>query len=278
MKTEYTITFTVRPFVWLRRMTYACVALVPMLVPLKMSSTTPEKDAAVEALVEQVEAEVAPRIRGVTSGEAEKTARAIVHESAKYNFDPLWVVAVIEAESNFDAEVCSPTGARGLMQLLPRTFRSVSKASKMYDPVENVRAGIAYLGFLSKTFHRAESILMAYNGGPAAATAYLKAQASKEDLDGHPAEMRGYPSKVTDRYKKLLVRAGKDPRRAHLSYHNLPDPVKPAKPVKRGVKNPVIGFALTDLAPAPLLTAVPYRAYQPPPANIVEWVETMLWP
>src|SRR5260221_23145 len=69
----------------------------------------------------------------------------IIHEKAKkYDVDPALVAAVMETESRFRASAHSQVGARGLMQLMPRTGRWLG-ARNLYDPEQNVEAGTEYL-------------------------------------------------------------------------------------------------------------------------------------
>ena len=62
-------------------------------------------------------------------------------------------VGIIRQESSFDIGAISPSGARGLMQLMPPTAHAVAKqlgtahplVSLTADPVHNMRLGTAYL-------------------------------------------------------------------------------------------------------------------------------------
>jgi len=64
----------------------------------------------------------------------------LIHEKAvKYDVDPALVAAVIEQESKFHRTARSSVGARGLMQLMPRTGRWLG-ARNLYDPEQNVDA------------------------------------------------------------------------------------------------------------------------------------------
>ncbi len=92
------------------------------------------------------------------------------------------VLALIRQESGFMAEVESPAGARGLMQLLPSTAAKVAKAinlkfhpDKLDDPDFNVRVGSAYLGDLLSSFEGSYILsLAAYNAGPSRARRWIK--------------------------------------------------------------------------------------------------------
>jgi soluble lytic murein transglycosylase-like protein len=102
-------------------------------------------------------------------------AAIIVTESRRANIDPLFVTAVIKAESMFKQKAVSHRGAQGLMQLMPTTGKYISTLSNieipgkldLHDPAINVRLGIAYLKYLDQKFHgNQQRILIAYNWGP----------------------------------------------------------------------------------------------------------------
>ena len=62
----------------------------------------------------------------------------LIHRKAeKYDVDPALVAAVIEQESRFKSRARSHVGAKGLMQLMPRTGRWMG-ARDLYDPEQNV--------------------------------------------------------------------------------------------------------------------------------------------
>lgn len=107
--------------------------------------------------------------------DAERLAYSIVSESFRAGYDPLFVAAVIKAESTFKHSAISNRGARGLMQILPTTARYVSEQEQikwagnkqLHDPENNIKLGIAYLKYLEKKFHgNRERVLIAYNWGP----------------------------------------------------------------------------------------------------------------
>ena len=87
-------------------------------------------------------------------------------------------LAVARRESEFDPRVVSPAGARGVMQLMPRTARAVSADLGLSfrpdglteDPAYNVRLGTAYLAGLIETFGPAPVLVaVGYNAGPSRA-------------------------------------------------------------------------------------------------------------
>ncbi len=90
----------------------------------------------------------------------------IIHEKAlKYDVDPLLVAAVIEQESKFSHNARSQVGARGLMQLMPKTGRWMG-ARDLYDPEQNVDAGVRYIKYLQSRFDgNLRKTIAAYNAG-----------------------------------------------------------------------------------------------------------------
>ena len=62
----------------------------------------------------------------------------------KHGFDWRMIVAQIYQESHLNPWAKSRAGARGLMQLLPRTARSLG-VKDIYNPVENINAGVRHL-------------------------------------------------------------------------------------------------------------------------------------
>jgi len=90
----------------------------------------------------------------------------------KYGVDADLVFSVIAAESNFKPRAISRRGARGLMQLLPATARSLGVID-IFDPAQNIDAGTRYLRDLLARYEGDLALtLAAYNAGPAAVQRY----------------------------------------------------------------------------------------------------------
>ena len=99
-------------------------------------------------------------------------ADLLVEASTKYGFDPALIRAVVHAESAFDTMAVSRKGARGLMQLMPSTAKSLG-VRNVHDPGANLEAGVAYLrNLLTQHGGRMDLALAAYNAGPEAVARY----------------------------------------------------------------------------------------------------------
>ena len=90
----------------------------------------------------------------------------------KHGVDPELVHAVVQAESNYRADAKSHVGARGLMQVMPSTAKEFG-IRNLYDPHNNLEAGVQYLKFLLVRFPGdLKRAIAAYNAGPGAVAKY----------------------------------------------------------------------------------------------------------
>ena len=101
-------------------------------------------------------------------------AIAIVRESDKHGFDPVFILAVIQNESRFNPEMRGTHSEIGLMQIKPTTAKWIAKKSHirfrgektLLDPVQNVRIGIAFMSHLREQFDAYSPLyISAYNMG-----------------------------------------------------------------------------------------------------------------
>ncbi len=96
----------------------------------------------------------------------------LIEQSAReQGVRPDLVRAVIQVESGFNPRAVSRKGARGLMQLMPRTALLLG-VRNIFDPAENIRAGVAYLRQLLDKYRNEEIALAAYNAGETAVGRY----------------------------------------------------------------------------------------------------------
>lgn len=103
--------------------------------------------------------------------------------TAKQQREAPLVLALIRQESAFDPRAVSTRGARGMMQLLPSTAKSVaratgqrySRAGLLDDPQYNIQLGMAYLNSMMAKFDHAPALaLAAYNAGPSRVNRWLR--------------------------------------------------------------------------------------------------------
>jgi soluble lytic murein transglycosylase-like protein len=88
--------------------------------------------------------------------------------AVRYNVPADLVAAVIEAESDNNPRAVSRRGARGLMQLMPKTARTLG-VHDPFDPRANIDAGVRHLRALMDRFgNNLPLVLAAYNAGEVA--------------------------------------------------------------------------------------------------------------
>ena len=118
----------------------------------------------------RVETETAPEPQSAVASlsplRAPKQVLDLVNKIApEYRVPVPLVIAIIQAESNYDAEAVSPKNGQGLMQLIPETALRF-RVKDVFDPVQNVRGGVAYLRWLLAYFEGEVSLVAAaYNAG-----------------------------------------------------------------------------------------------------------------
>lgn len=131
-----------------------------------------------------------------------------------YKLDPALIYAIARQESRFDPAAESPSGARGLMQLMPKTASAIggSKAfrdkTKLMDPQTNLELGQKYLArLLGESYIDDDllSLLVAYNAGPGNLLRWKKNWRSVKDpllfMELIPSsETRVYVEKVLANY------------------------------------------------------------------------------
>jgi soluble lytic murein transglycosylase-like protein len=115
----------------------------------------------------------------------------ISRASQKYGVDVGLIKAVIKAESDFNPNAVSHAGARGLMQLMPSTARSLG-VSDSFDPEQNIMGGTRFLkDMLQRYGGNVDAALAAYNWGPG--------NVDKRP-DRLPQETRAYLARVKQLY------------------------------------------------------------------------------
>jgi len=96
----------------------------------------------------------------------------LAQAGAEHDIDVELLASIVHAESDGRATAVSRTGAKGLMQLMPGTARSLG-VHDSFRPEENINGGTAYLDALLTRYNDNLALaLAAYNAGPAAVDRY----------------------------------------------------------------------------------------------------------
>lgn len=107
----------------------------------------------------------------------------IQQQARNYQIPEALIYAIIRQESGFRDQVVSPAGARGLMQVLPRTATVVAKQEhiaygnkdQLFSSQKNINIGVAYLKQLAQHFSKNPLLIAAaYNAGPRQVNYWLK--------------------------------------------------------------------------------------------------------
>ena len=133
----------------------------------------------------------------------------------KYGLERSLIYAVIREESRFNEKAISPSGARGLMQIMPRTGHFLAKKIKLknynllnlFNPGKNIELGSFYLDKLIDRFNSNSYALAGYNGGPTRMSKWIKSiKSSGVKILNREHMIELIPIKETNRYvKKVLL-------------------------------------------------------------------------
>ncbi len=108
---------------------------------------------------------------GFTTGDS-TIDNYIVTSSRRYGIDPLLIYAQMHQESAFKLRARSYKGASGLMQLMPATAVRFG-VTDIYDPRQNIDAGVKYMRWLLDKFGGDVKLALAgYNAGEGAVMKY----------------------------------------------------------------------------------------------------------
>jgi len=115
-----------------------------------------------------------------------------IHENAlQQDLNPVILYGLIRRESAFNKDARSPSGARGLMQIMPRTGMQIAKdlnerwsgKNSLYDPVKNLKYGSYYYQKLLNQFNGHYALaLAAYNAGPNRVKKWLPDESIPADI------------------------------------------------------------------------------------------------
>ena len=100
--------------------------------------------------------------------------KTIFSESKNYHYDPVFLMAVIKTESQFNVRRIGSAGEIGLMQIKPSTAKWICQKkgltwkgnSALKDPSYNVKVSALYFKYLKKSLHsNSNRYINAYNMG-----------------------------------------------------------------------------------------------------------------
>ncbi|NVO22331.1 lytic transglycosylase domain-containing protein [Donghicola mangrovi] len=203
------------------------------VVQLSETLTEPDLVALGDAMLELNE----PHLAVMVGKEA--ASKGIVLPRAYYALHPImnepldikteWALSIARRESEFDPWVVSPVGARGLMQLMPKTAEAMAKVkgvpyrerALLAEPVYNATLGSAYLVKLAREFGGNPMFMAAgYNAGPGRPARWIEQFGDPRTGAIDPVdwvemipfnETRNYIMRVTESLPVYRARLGKDP-------------------------------------------------------------------
>jgi len=139
---------------------------------------------------------------GFNEDEVGRLSQVIYEESKKYNYDPMFIMAIILTESSFRKGQKSSVGARGLMQVVPFVGQDLAHRTgidwdgnrTLFEPETNIKLGTFHMFEQVLKFGDVEKAIVAYNVGETRLRGLLRQ--GKEIPSS-------YLKKVMDNYKML---------------------------------------------------------------------------
>jgi hypothetical protein len=160
---------------------------------------------------------VSPEVKGAGTLAAQKNSavfrespstydRLIRRYADQYGVDFALVKAIMTVESAFNPYAISDKGARGLMQVMPSTAGRYG-VQNVYDPVENVRAAVRHLKYLSEVFNNKPTLMIAaYNAGENAVKQYHGIP-PYDETKNYVKKVLYYKQQYSPRYRYITVAA-----------------------------------------------------------------------
>lgn len=153
------------------------VALVTFLSPVFSQPTISSQMIADNPFISKTElsemttVDEADEITGADAisiriSKAERLFHPMIQEAAeRYGVEAALVKAIIMVESSYNPNAVSRKGAKGLMQLMPRTAEALG-VEDSFNPKTNINAGVRYFKKLMNQFDgNTKLALAAYNAG-----------------------------------------------------------------------------------------------------------------
>lgn len=137
-----------------------------------------------------------------------KYSNYVIEYSKEYNVDPMLVLAIMKAESNFNENAESKKDARGLMQITGSTGTWIAEqigvkdfnVDMLKDPKISIEFACWYLDNLNLEFDDENLVIAAYNAGRGNVQKWLVDE--KYSKDGQNIDY--IPFKETDKYVKKV--------------------------------------------------------------------------
>ena len=141
---------------------------------------------------------------------SKKYSEYVEKYSKEYDVDPLLIFSIIKAESNFDKEAKSSSGAKGLMQLMEATATEIAnkideplvEKESLLEPEKNIMIGTKYYSELLKMYDGNMLLaLTAYNAGIGNVNDWLEKGIIKKD----GSDIENIPYKETNMYVRKII-------------------------------------------------------------------------
>lgn len=138
----------------------------------------------------------------------ENFLKAVFRESKQYAYDPIFLMAVIKTESDFNTKAIGSAGEIGLMQIKPSTAKWICEKfglkwkgpQALTNPEYNVKVSALYFKYLKRNLKsKATGYINAYNMGIG-----RFGRTPAEEVDSHP-----YYHKVVKNYALIYDELGK---------------------------------------------------------------------
>jgi len=134
--------------------------------------------------------------------------KSVMKAAKKTGLKPASIWSIIRQESAFNQQAVSYVGAKGLMQLMPRTARNVARKlgmgkarPRLFSPAVNIRLGASYLATQKTRFGNLALASAAYNAGPHRVSRWLK----RTPFDDPEAWVEAIPFNETRRYVQQVM-------------------------------------------------------------------------
>ncbi|MDQ7000342.1 MAG: transglycosylase SLT domain-containing protein [Mariprofundus sp.] len=134
--------------------------------------------------------------------------QAVMDAAKETGLMPSSIWSIIRQESAFNEQAVSYVGAKGLMQLMPKTARDVARKlgmgkgmPQLFSPELNIRLGASYLAEQKTRFGNLALASAAYNAGPNRVSQWL----SRSPFDAPEAWVEAIPFSETRRYVQQVM-------------------------------------------------------------------------